>query len=73
VTGPRLVLADEPTGNLDTESGALVMQALHQIREESGTTIVIVTHDRELAHQADRVLTLVDGQMMEDSHQHQVH
>lgn len=62
---PPLILADEPTGNLDTESGGMVMDALHQIRDESGTTIVIVTHDRELAGQADRVLTLVDGQMVE--------
>lgn len=62
---PPLLLADEPTGNLDTESGALVLEALHQIREESGTTVVIVTHDRELAQQTDRVLTLVDGKVVE--------
>jgi putative ABC transport system ATP-binding protein len=58
---PPLLLADEPTGNLDRESGAMVMQALRDIREKSGTTVVIVTHDATIAHQADRILTLVDG------------
>lgn len=58
---PPLLLADEPTGNLDTEAGQRVMQALHTVREEAGTTVVIVTHDPELAAQADDVYTLVDG------------
>jgi putative ABC transport system ATP-binding protein len=64
---PPLLLADEPTGNLDTESGAAVLESLQQIRTEFGTTIVIVTHDRELASQTDRVLHLIDGRMVEDS------
>ncbi len=58
---PPLLLADEPTGNLDTESGALVLETLEQIRQHEGTTVVIVTHDEKLASRADRVLTLVDG------------
>ena len=58
---PPLLLADEPTGNLDTESGALVLETLQQIRQQEGTTVVIVTHDPKLAQRADRVLTLVDG------------
>ena len=58
---PPLVLADEPTGNLDTESGQRVLQALRQIRDESGTTVVIVTHDAQLS---DRVLTLIDGRIV---------
>lgn len=61
---PPLLLADEPTGNLDTVSGEVVMNALHTIRREVGTTVVIVTHDTELAGQADRVLTLIDGQIV---------
>jgi putative ABC transport system ATP-binding protein len=61
---PPLLLADEPTGNLDTESGAVVMDALHTIRREAGTTVVIVTHDPELAAQTDRVLTLIDGEIV---------
>jgi putative ABC transport system ATP-binding protein len=62
---PPLILADEPTGNLDSASGALVLQTLHQIRREEGTTVVIVTHDRQLAEQTDRVITLVDGQLQQ--------
>jgi len=58
---PPLLLADEPTGNLDTESGKMVLEALHQIRDETGTTVVIVTHDPEIAQQTDRTVTLVDG------------
>lgn len=60
---PPILLADEPTGNLDTKSGATVMSALNTIREESGTTIILVTHDPKLAQRMDRVLTLVDGQI----------
>jgi len=58
---PPILLADEPTGNLDTVSGDTVMAALNRIRAEKGTTVVLVTHDRSLASQMDRVLTLVDG------------
>jgi putative ABC transport system ATP-binding protein len=61
---PPLLLCDEPTGNLDQEAGALVLTTLRSIRQETNTTIVIVTHDPTLAAQADRVLTLVDGQIV---------
>ncbi len=61
---PPLLLADEPTGNLDSESGVLVLEALRQIRENAGTTVVIVTHDRVLAEKTDRVMTLVDGRIV---------
>ncbi len=61
---PPLLLADEPTGNLDSESGMMVLQALRDIREQSGTTVVIVTHDTSIAQQTDRVLTLVDGTLV---------
>ncbi|MEQ8673027.1 MAG: ABC transporter ATP-binding protein [Aggregatilineales bacterium] len=62
---PPLLLADEPTGNLDTESGEIVLEALQTIRQEAGTTVVIVTHDPALAQRADRTITLVDGQIAE--------
>ncbi|MBL8154058.1 MAG: ABC transporter ATP-binding protein [Anaerolineae bacterium] len=62
---PPLLLADEPTGNLDTESGAMVMETLEQIRKDSGTTVIIVTHDPKLAGRADRVVTLVDGRVVD--------
>lgn len=64
---PPLLLADEPTGNLDQESGETVMSTLREIRERAGTTVVIVTHDHELVSQADRVLTLVDGQLIHNA------
>ena len=63
---PPLLLADEPTGNLDTESGAKVMESLHAVRDEAGTTVVIVTHDPILAAQTDRILRLVDGRIAPD-------
>jgi len=58
---PPLLLADEPTGNLDSESGVLVLETLEKIRQTEGTTVVIVTHDSTLAQRADRTLTLIDG------------
>lgn len=61
---PPILLADEPTGNLDTHSGETVLQALKTIRDENGTTVVMVTHDQSLAAQMDRVLTLVDGRII---------
>ena len=64
---PPLLLADEPTGNLDSESGALVLETLEKIRQVEGTTVIIVTHDPTLAQRADRVLTLVDGSILNGS------
>src|SRR5690606_10261153 len=69
---PPLLLADEPTGNLDTESGQVVLEALKRVQQESGTTIVIVTHDPELARYADRIITLVDGEIVQPHPSHQV-
>ncbi len=63
---PPLLLADEPTGNLDTESGTVVLETLKQIQHDNATTVVIVTHDPELAEYADRILTLVDGEIVQD-------
>lgn len=63
---PPLLLADEPTGNLDTESSESVMRALFDIRERSGTTVVLVTHSLHLAGRADRTLTLIDGTFVDN-------
>lgn len=60
---PPILLADEPTGNLDSHSGETVLAALKTIRDENGTTVVLVTHDQSLASQMDRVLTLIDGRI----------
>ncbi len=61
---PPLLLADEPTGNLDTASGHVVLEALRNAQREAGTTVILVTHDPELAGITDRQLTLVDGQIV---------
>lgn len=58
---PRIILADEPTGNLDTRNGAAIIDVLFQLREKYGSTLVLVTHDFSLANQCDRVITLADG------------
>ncbi len=58
---PPILLADEPTGNLDSRSGETVLEALSAIRDQSGATVVLVTHDQSLASRMDRVLSLVDG------------
>lgn len=63
---PPLILADEPTGNLDSESGRLVLDALKRIQREAGTTVVIVTHDPDIAGFTDRTVKLIDGQIAHD-------
>lgn len=63
---PPLLLCDEPTGNLDTESGERVMAALHDIRANLNATVVIVTHDMEVASECDRIVTLIDGEIASD-------
>lgn len=64
---PPLLLADEPTGNLDTVSSQVVLEALHNVRESTGTTIIVVTHAPHIAAQADRRIILVDGCIAEDA------
>ena len=58
---PRLLLADEPTGALDSETGAQILDVLRGVRERHGTTVLLVTNDEGVAAQADRVLRLRDG------------
>jgi putative ABC transport system ATP-binding protein len=64
---PPLLLCDEPTGNLDTKSGEIVMQALRDVQHSTETTVIMVTHDMEVASQADRIVSLVDGQIASDA------
>ena len=66
--GPRppILLADEPTGNLDRATGQVVLDTLVALRSESGTTLVLVTHDPEVAHLADRRIHLRDGRIERD-------
>ena len=66
VRRPPLVLADEPTGNLDTASSAEVLELMRRFNRELGTTFVIVTHDPRIAATCERVVELVDGRVRSD-------
>jgi putative ABC transport system ATP-binding protein len=66
MTQPPILLADEPTGNLDTANGRIVLDLLIKLNREERTTLVMVTHDKELATYADRVITLRDGLLVSD-------
>ena len=63
VMGPRVLLADEPTGNLDTASGRQILDLLDRMNHDDGITLVVVTHDPSVARRADRVIVLVDGRV----------
>jgi putative ABC transport system ATP-binding protein len=63
---PRLLLADEPTGNLDHDTGRAVMSLLFELTDRHGTTLLLVTHDAELAAECERVVQLIDGRIVAD-------
>ena len=65
VTNPKLILADEPTGNLDSKMGAEVMELLHKLNKEDGRTIVMVTHNEEQAKQTSRTIRFFDGRQVQ--------
>ena len=65
VGNPEIILADEPTGNLDSKMGAEVMELLHQLNKEDGRTIVMVTHNEEQAKQTSRTVRFFDGRQVE--------
>ncbi len=67
VSNPAVLFADEPTGNLDTASGDRVSELLFNLNKQSGTTLILVTHDKELAARCDRVLELEAGRMLNRS------
>ena len=64
--GPALILADEPTGSLDSQSGEEVLDLLARLNESEGTTIVVVTHDRRVAQATQRILRMSDGRIVSD-------
>ncbi|MCH8893438.1 MAG: ABC transporter ATP-binding protein [Chloroflexi bacterium] len=66
VKDPSIILADEPTGNLDTQSGNDIIDILHQLHKEDGITVLIVTHDPEVAASTNRVVSMRDGYMVGD-------
>ncbi len=67
INHPPLLLADEPTGNLDSKTGERVIQILWDLHQQHGTTLVLVTHDVSLASQAQHILTLQDGRMVDEA------
>ena len=66
VNNPAMIMADEPTGNLDSKSGVEIVQILLELNKNSGTTLIFVTHDAEIAAHTNRVISLLDGLITED-------
>ncbi len=67
VNNPSIIMADEPTGNLDSKSGEEIMELLLNLNRDKGTCLIIVTHDPEIAALTDRIVTIRDGVVVEDS------
>ena len=64
---PAMILADEPTGNLDTKSADVVFEMMRRVNTESGATFLIVTHSMDLARRCDRIVEVVDGRIISPS------
>jgi putative ABC transport system ATP-binding protein len=65
IGNPEILLADEPTGNLDSKMGAEIMELLHKLNKEDGRTIVMVTHNEQRAQQTDRIIKFLDGRQIQ--------
>lgn len=70
VNDPALILADEPTGNLDSKTGEIVLNTFEKLNKELGRTIILITHEHEVAEHADRIIHIRDGLIVEDSRSH---
>ena len=66
VNDPAIILADEPTGNLDTKTGEMVLQGFQKLHEEQGRTIIMITHEHDVADHANRIIMLRDGNILSD-------
>ena len=73
VNNPQIIFADEPTGNLDSKSGTVVIELLKSLNEKAGHTVVLITHDRHIAEYARRIIVLKDGQIESDEPMHHEH
>jgi putative ABC transport system ATP-binding protein len=67
-TRPKILFADEPTGNLDAANGATVVELMEALNAELGTTLILVTHDLDLAARARRIIRIADGAIISDTH-----
>lgn len=70
VNNPTLILADEPTGNLDTKTGEIVLGTFQKLNKEFGRTIILITHEPDVAEHADRIITIRDGLVISDNNLH---
>jgi putative ABC transport system ATP-binding protein len=70
VNDPKLILADEPTGNLDTKTGEIVLETFERLNRELGRTIILITHEQEVANHAKRIIYIRDGLIVEDRKTH---
>jgi len=70
VNNPTLILADEPTGNLDTQTGAIVLNTFQELNKKFKRTIILITHEKEVAEHADRIIHIRDGLVAEDGNGH---
>jgi putative ABC transport system ATP-binding protein len=70
VNEPSLILADEPTGNLDTKTGEIVLGTFQKLNRDHGRTVILITHEPEVAAYAERIITLRDGQILTDEKNH---
>lgn len=66
INEPSMILADEPTGNLDTATGEIVLATFQELNEKEHKTIVLITHERYVAEHADRIINIIDGKLVED-------
>ena len=69
---PSIILADEPTGALDSKTGRMVMDLFHKLHDEEGKTIVLITHSPELASETQRMITISDGRIVDDAYKKEV-